>query len=57
MLSDVASYKLTRTNTPIGRLDDQEPKISQRFGMKAKVHEQSDEYLVIIKPTAQDLQK
>ena len=57
MLSDVASYELTRTNTPIGRLDDWEPKISQRFGMKAKVHEQSDEYLVIIKPTAQDLQK
>ena len=49
--SDIARYGLARTNSPVGRSDDQEPQISYRFGIKQK---QTNEHLVRIKCTVQD---
>ena len=41
--SDVASYKLARTNSPIGRQDYYGSQISCRSGIKAKMHGQIDD--------------
>ena len=53
MQSDVASYKLPRTNS-IGRPDGYGQQISYRFGIKANMHGQSNEHLVITRSTVKD---
>ena len=56
MQSDDAINDFAGTNSTIGKSDDQGPQILYRFGIKAKMDEQANEHLVIIKSTVQDFQ-